>query len=214
MQKITALKSQKRNKERLNVYLDGEFAFGLALEAAVNLQVGQLLSAEQIDALKDEDEFAAAREKALRFLSYRPRSIDEVRRNLWRKEIDEAVIEKVVAYLRERELLDDRAFARYWVEQRETFKPRGRRALHQELRKKGVERQIIDDVLQSVNEREAAERAARKRARRWSHLPYDTFRQKLGGYLQRRGFDYEIVRSTIETAWQETAQENSGTERS
>ena len=99
MKKITALKAQKRNKERLNVYLDGEFAFGVALETAATLRVGQQLSEAEIRNLKDDDAFAVARQKALRYISYRPRSIDEVRRNLWRKEVDEALIEKVIDYL-------------------------------------------------------------------------------------------------------------------
>lgn len=207
MQKITALKPQKHNKERLNVYLDGEFAFGLALDAAVGLAVGDTLSAERIAALQDEDAFARARDRAMRYLSYRPRSIAEVRRNLRRKDVDEALAERVIAYLREYNYLNDLEFARYWVEQREAFKPRGRLALQQELRQKGVARAIIDEAVEEVDEEDAARRAAEKRVRRWSHLPYDEFRTKLGGYLQRRGFHYGIIRTTVEAIWKELASE-------
>jgi len=80
MQEITALKPQKHNKERLNVYLDGEFAFGLAMEAAVGLTVGQTLSAERIAALQDEDAFSRAKERALRYLTYRPPCLHQTKR--------------------------------------------------------------------------------------------------------------------------------------
>lgn len=213
MQKITALKPQKHNKERLNVYLDGEFAFGLAVEAAVGLAVGQTLNAERVAALRDEDAFSRAKERAMRYLSYRPRSVDEVRRNLMRKDVDEELIERVIAYLREYNYLNDRDFANYWVEQRDTFKPRGRLALQQELRQKGVSRAIIDEAVQEIDEADAARRAADKRARRWTHLPYEEFRTKLGRYLQRRGFRYGIIRTTVEEIWQQLASEQTPEER-
>ena len=207
MQKITALKPQKRNKERLNVYLDDDFAFGLAIEAAVGLRVGQTLSADEIAALKDEDAFARAKERALRYLGYRPRSSDEVRRNLARKGVEEPLIDRVIAYLEHYNYLDDLAFAEYWVEQRETFKPRGRLALQQELRQKGVDRRTIDQALVDLDEAEAARRAALKRGRRWAHLPYDEFRRKLSGFLQRRGFRYGTARDAVDRAWQEYSEE-------
>ena len=213
MQKITALTPQKHNKERLNVYLDGEFAFGLAVEAAVGLAVGDTLSAERVAALQDEDAFSRAKERAMRYLSYRPRSVAEVRRNLLGKEVDEALVERVIAYLQEYDYLNDRDFARYWVEQRETFKPRGRLALQQELRQKGVARTIIDEAVEEVDEVDAARRAAEKRVRRWSHLPYDDFRTKLGRYLQRRGFRYGIIRATVEEIWKKLASEEAPEER-
>lgn len=213
MKEITALTAQKRNKDRLNVYLDGKFAFGLAVEAAVGLQVGQTLSATEIAELRDQDEFAKAKDKALRYLTYRPRSEAEVRRNLQQKEYEDHLVTGVIHYLKERNLLDDEAFASYWVEQRETFKPRSRLALSHELREKGVAREVIDAAVADVDEYEAAARAAEKRARRWRHLPYEEFRQKMGGYLQRRGFRYDITKTTIEKIWEENGPEQPATGR-
>ncbi|MDX1663213.1 MAG: RecX family transcriptional regulator [Candidatus Promineifilaceae bacterium] len=207
MQKITALKPQKRNKERVNVYLDDVFAFGLALDAAIGLHVGQTLSADEIAALKDEDAFVRAKGRALRYLGYRPRSVDEVRRNLARKGVEEPVIERVLAYLEHYDYVDDLAFAEYWIEQRETFKPRGRLALQQELRQKGVARRTIDEALADLDETQAARRAAMKRGRRYANLPYDEFRRKLGGFLQRRGFRYGTARDAVDRAWQEYSEE-------
>lgn len=202
MRKVTALQVQKVNKSRVNVYLDDEFAFGLAIDAAIGLRVDQELSPDEVAALRDEDAFFKARDSALKFLSYRTRSVSEVRRNLKGKGYDEALSERVIAYLLDRSLLDDVAFATYWVEQRETFKPRGRRALQQELRQKGVSRPVIEAVLDNLDETTAAQRAAQTRVRRWNHLPYGEFRTKMSGFLQRRGFGYETIRQVIEEIWQ------------
>lgn len=201
--KITALKQQKRDQERVNVYLDGEFAFGLPLESAIGLRVGQTLSEAEIAALQDHDQFVRLRSQAERYLSYRPRSTTELRRHLLRKGHEEALVERVIAYLGERSLLDDFAFARYWVEQRVTFKPRSQMALRQELYARGVEAAAIDAALEEMDEAAAAHDAASKLAWKWQGLPYDEFRAKLGAYLQRRGFNYEIIRTELEQAWAE-----------
>lgn len=201
--KITALRQQKRSQERVNVYLDGEFAFGLPLESAIGLRVGQTLSDAEIAALQDQDQFVRLRSQAERYLSYRPRSTAELRRHLLRKGHDEAQVERVIAYLTERSLLDDYAFARYWVEQRVTFKPRSQMALRQELYARGVDAEAIDAALEDVDEAAAAHDAAGKQAWKWQGLPYDEFRAKLGAYLQRRGFSYEIIRTELEQAWAE-----------
>ena len=135
---ITALEVQKRNKERVNVYLDDEFAFGLSLMEAAVLKKGQTLSDEEIDQLKQEDAIVQAVDHAIRFLSYRPRSSQEVRQNLSKKKIPETVIESALERLENLGYLDDSAFVRFWVENRNSFKPMGARALSYELRQKGI----------------------------------------------------------------------------
>lgn len=209
--KITALKRQKKNQERVSVYLDDEFAFGLPLDAAIALKVGQTLSEGEIEALQDRDRFARLRDQATRYLSYRPRSAAEVRRHLLRKGHEEALVERVIAYLSERALLDDEAFARYWVEQRETFKPRSRLALRQELYARGVDAAAIDAAIDEVDEAGAARRAAEKLAWKWQGLDYDALRAKLGGYLQRRGFGYDIIKLIVEETWAESGADETAT---
>lgn len=201
MAKITALQAQKRNKDRVNVYLDGTFAFGLEAIAAVGLAVDQELSDADIAALQDQDTAERAKKVALGLISRRPRSVAEIRRHLYKKQYDDLVINQVIDRLEAVNLLDDTAFAAYWVEQREAFKPRSRMALRQELQQKGVERAVIDVALEEVDESSAAVRAAEQRARRWRQLPEDEFRAKLGGYLQRLGFPYDIISETIHTSW-------------
>ncbi len=201
---ITGLVAQKKNKDRVNVYLDGEFAFGLAAIEAIKLQRGQVLSDEDIARLSQADEIEQAHEKALRFLSNRPRSEWEVRQNLLKAGFDSITIERVLDRLKSVALIDDAAFARYWLENRAQFNPRGQIALHQELRRKGVARDVIDAVLGEAAQADdhAATRAALAKADRYQHLPRNEFARKLTAYLMRRGFDYETVREAVTQAWQ------------
>lgn len=201
MGKITALNAQARNPERVNVYIDGEFAFGLAYVAAAKLRIDQELSQPEIDALQRQDTFEKAKDSAYRLISLRPRSIAEIQQNLNRKGYDAEVIVQVIAALSELELLDDKAFAHYWVEQRDTFKPRSHMALRQELQQKGISRNLIDEVLADSDETNAAHQAAEKKARQLTHFSEADFKQKLGQFLQRRGFNYDVTREIVEEMW-------------
>ncbi len=200
---ITALKFQQRNQERVNVYLDGAYAFGLAATEAAHLRKGQTLSDEEIAALQAEDDRQKAYDQAVRFLSYRPRSRVEVERYLRDKKMSPDVIADVVGRLEQSDYLNDEAFARFWVENRAEFKPRSRRALQYELRQKGLSSQAIDNVLSETQDDEtAAWRAVEGRLARWAGLSRDELRQKMAGYLSRRGFNYEIISTIFEKACQ------------
>ena len=203
MRTITSLTPQQRNKNRVNLFLDGTFAFGLPFSAAETLSIGQLLTPEEIADLEHLDIVDKAKNSALRFISYRMRSVSEVRQNLKKKAYEPPIIDEAVEQLQAQGWLDDVAFAAYWVEQRETFKPRGRIAIAIELQQKGVEREIIDQALDGLDEEEAARQAALKKGRSLSHLPQELFEKKLGQFLQRRGFGYYLIREAMAEAWQE-----------
>ena len=200
---ITALTVQQKNKERVNVYLDGRFAFGLAALEAVRLRRGQALSDEDIAALLQRDEAHKVHEAALRYLDYRPRSVAEVRQHLKSKQAAPGIIEEVIERLTSVGLLDDRAFARYWLENRRDFNPRGARALRLELRQKGVPDDIIAEVLAGGQEDDDAYRAALAQARKIRTSDPREFRRKLEAHLARRGFSYETAREATARAWQE-----------
>ncbi len=205
---ITALEIQKRKKNRVNVYLDGEFAFGIPLSEALNLHTGQYLSDEDIDRLKAADAYARARDLALRYLGTRARSTAEVRDYLRRKGFAETTIEHVIERLQEWGYLDDEAFARFWVEDRERFRPRGLIALRQELRQKGISNDIIQRVLADLDPEDSARRALASRLRQWRHLDWHTFRKKAGDYLARRGFSYDIINDVVRRVWEEMQSEH------
>jgi regulatory protein len=201
--KITALKAQKHNPQRVSVYLDDEYAFGLYRVVAAWLKVGQELSEEKISQLKEAEAGEKAYQRALNYLSYRPRSENEVRQNLNKHNTPEEVIEEVLERLRRSHLVDDHQFAKDWVDNRAAFRPRGRVALRSELRQKGIENKIIDEVLQNLDEEHLAYQAANTKSRRYIKLAWPEFRQKMLGFLARRGFNYAIAAAVVEQVWHE-----------
>jgi regulatory protein len=198
MHVITALEVQKKNKERVNVYLDGEYAFSLSLIEAARLRKGQQLAEDEVAALKGQDEVGKAVDRAARFLAYRPRSVQEVRRNLQEHKTEPEVIEAAIERLSAMGYLDDTAFARFWVQNRNEFKPLSPKALRYELRQKGVPSDIIDEALASLEADELAYRAARSRVSRLRQTSKHTFRQKLSTFLQQRGFGYTTIHDVVE----------------
>src|SRR3712207_3697125 len=126
---ITALEVQKRNKNRVNVYVDDAFAFSLSLDDAARLHKGQVLDDAEVEAIRSKDEITQAVDSASRFLSYRPRSTQEVRDNLTKKGITPDTLEVALERLAALGYLDDQAFAAFWVRERNRFKPIGSRAL-------------------------------------------------------------------------------------
>jgi regulatory protein len=203
LQKITALRMQKRNRRRVNVYLDGQYAFALQVAMAAPLRVGQTLTVEEIDRLRGREAVEVAYDKALHFLSYRPRSRAEIAAYLKRKKAQPDTVGTVLERLEHAGLVDDSAFAQYWVENRESFRPRGSRALRHELRQKGVPEAVIARAVEGIDETDSAYRAAHRRARRFRQLDYQAFRQRLGGFLQRRGFGYDVVKEAVDRLWRE-----------
>jgi regulatory protein len=203
LRKVTALKYQKKNRQRVNVYLDGQYAFGLQASVAARLRVGQALAPEEIAQLQNRDLAEVAYDKALGFLGYRPRSRAELEVYLARRKVPPAVTQTVLARLTAVGLVDDDAFARYWVENRESFRPRGRRSLRFELRRKGVPDAVVETATREIDEADSAYRAAQDLAQRLSNLDSQTFRRRLAGFLQRRGFDHEVVKETVNRLWRE-----------
>jgi len=201
--KVTALKIQKHNPNRVNVYLNNEYSFGLSRITAAWLQVGQELSPTKIARLQAEDEREVAYMKALRYLDYRPRSRAEVRRNLENHEVPSEVINDVFKRLERSGLVNDERFAQDWVENRSEFRPRSRRALAYELHQKGLNDSAIKKALEGLNEEALAYQAAVKQSRHYEGLEMRDFRNKLGSYLSRRGFSYDVIKQVVERVWEE-----------
>jgi regulatory protein len=204
MKKITAIQVQKRAPNRVNIYLDGEFAFGLARIVAAWLRVGQELDERKIEQLQAEDARERALQQALLFLSYRARSESEIRRNLQKHEIPEAVIEETLEKLRKDGFANDGEFAKAWVENRSAFRPRSRRLMAMELRQKGLDDEAAKSALENVDDEALAYEAAIKRAARYKDLEWIEFRKKLSDFLARRGFSYGVTAAVAARIWNET----------
>ncbi len=204
MKKITTIETQKKNPGRVNIHLDGQYAFGLSRIVAAWLSVGQSLSDEKIATLQMDDDREIAMQKALFFLGYRARSTQEVRANLKKHEIPEAVIEHTLQRLQDTNLLNDQEFAKAWLENRNTFRPRSKRMIEMELRHKGLDPDLVQDVIsENVDEETLAGQAARKYLRKVQDLPWQEFRQKLSAHLGRRGFTYEVCAPVVRLIWNE-----------
>ncbi|MFZ5881988.1 MAG: regulatory protein RecX [Chloroflexota bacterium] len=204
MKTITAIEAQKKDPNRVNIHLDGEFAFGLSRIVAAWLKVGQRLEDGKIAQLQADEARERAYQQAMLYLSYRPRSEAEIRQNLRKHEYPEEVIEETLDRLRQARLANDDEFARAWVDNRSTFRPRSRRALAMELRQKGLSDEAAQSALAGVDEETLAYEAARKRAARLSGLDWIEFRKKMSDFLARRGFPYSIVAPTVRRIWNET----------
>ncbi len=205
MKKITAINVGRGRKKRVNISLDGKFAFSLEAEVAVKegLEVGQELNTSQIEAMARSDHFHRCLNAAAHYLSYRPRSESELRRRLHQRGFDGNSIEAAITKLKEQGLVDDMAFAQFWKDNRQSFSPRSQRLTRVELRQKGVASDIIDQVVNVADDDDSAYRAAQGKARGLALSDYRNFRNRLGEYLKRRGFDYGVINRTVERLWQE-----------
>jgi len=211
--KITALEPQVTNPERINVFVDGRFLLGV--NASVVFQMGlepeQELEPVQLEELQSEAGLQQAVDRAYNYLSYRPRSREEVRRYLRRKETPPETIEAALARLDRLDLINDHTSASFRVESREQSRPRGARALKNELRMKGVEREVVEEIIDDEKDEERALRAGRKKALSLVRIPgmdFATFRARLGSFLQRRGFGYEVSTRTIRALWKELGEDD------
>ena len=141
-----------------------------------------------------------AYEAAVRYLAGRPHTVAEIHRHLRTKKFDAETIDHAIDRLRAQRYVDDEAFARWWVEQRERFKPRGHRTLRTELAQKGVARDVVDLVL---GERapdadvEQAQRALSRPLTRWTNMPDAEKRRKIHAFLAGRGFDYDTIDAVV-----------------
>jgi regulatory protein len=203
MATITAIQVQKRRPERVNIDLDGDFAFSLAAVVAAGLKVGVCLEAGQIATLQAADADESAYQRALRLLRLRDRSESELRTHLQRRKTPQDVVERTLARLRQRRHADDTRFARSWVQNRTDFRPRGRRALAWELQRKGISSEIVQSALAKIDEAALAHQAGLKKARQLMAADWQEFRKKVSAYLARRGFPTSMIAPTVSALWTE-----------
>lgn len=203
---ITDVEPQKHDEERVSIYLDGKFRFGMSLLTATarGLVPGRSLTEDEVESLRHDDEIDRALNATLNFLSYRPRSRREIEDYLRRKGIDQAAAPAVVARLERMGLVDDREFARFWVENRQTFRPRGVRALRFEMRQKGLDNEVIDTALEHIEDEEPiAYSVGQKKQQSYRSHEGREFLNRMTQFLQRRGFPYGVSSSVARRLLQE-----------
>ena len=202
---ITRLESQVHNDDRVSVYLDGEFAFGIHEDLVVkhSLQVGATLTPEEARELERDEQYVDAKQTALDYLAYKPRTEEEVRRKLRQEDVPSPVIEDVIARLYELEYLDDEAYAHDYAHNRFSSKKYGPVRIRRELTERGVDRRLadaaVDELFAEVDVTAAAWTHAEKR---WPRLAGEDDprrrRQKMYRYLRRRGFTSNTIRPILD----------------
>lgn len=197
---ITSIKPQK-NKKRVNVYLDYKFGFGIDLDnfVLIGLEVEQELSDEEVEKIIKKAEFQKTYDKFLKFATLRPRSEKELKDWLKRKKVHESMHNDLFNRLKRLELVNDKKFAEWWVGQRNEFKPRGTRALAQELRMKGIDREVVEQVLMEtpMNEEKIARQLLEKKIYKWNNLPKREARLKMSQFLARKGIRWEVIKKVV-----------------
>lgn len=201
MPMITAINPQK-NQKRVNVYLDDKFGFGIDLEnyMKLGLKVEQELTEEEVEKIVKKAEFQKTLDKLLRFATLRPRSEKEVENWFKRRKVHESLHKELFNRLNQLDLVDDKKFAEWWVEQRQTFKPKSLRILNNELRIKGIKKETIEEVLGNtkVDEEKIARELLEKKNDKWKNLPKREANQKRYEYLARKGFSWDIISKVID----------------
>ncbi len=196
---------EERRGRRVDVYVDGSLALTLAAEFAIErgLRPGKTVTRDEVAEVAAEGARRGALATGLRLLSRRLHSEEEVRQKLAAKGYDEAATAAALARLRELKYLDDEVFARYWTESAQGQRPRSRRLLESQLRRRGVDRETAAQATAGESDEDAAYAAASGKLRSLRGLPYPKFRERLGRFLSSRGFGYEVASSVLARCWSE-----------
>jgi regulatory protein len=202
--KITGIERQKKNPRRYNVYIDNEFGLGLDKNVIIDngLRTGDEITESTLDTLRTEDAKVRAYQTAMRYLSYRPRSVKEIQSRLEREDIDDKIIGQTIGRLLEQNLIDDRKYAELFTESRIQHKPVGISRLRRELRQKGIAGQIIEEIEQRYfgdeDEYRRAFLLADKKLRSDRRTDPIGRKRRLAAFLGRRGFEWDTINRILE----------------
>lgn len=207
-----------RSRQQLVVLSDGRELL-LHEEALLHggpLHPGDVVDDDRLEALLRANWQVVAHEAALRLLSHRARSEQELRTRLELRGIPRDVVTAEIERLRQTGLLDDEKFAAAWVEERRRTSPRSRRLLRYELLGRGIAPEAVDRVTQDVEDLPTAMELARRRARQLRDpVPgEEAFIASIGNFLRRRGFDWEVARHAARLAWVELQADESAAAQS
>lgn len=197
--KITAIKAQVKSESRVSLFVDEAFFCSVDMLQLVEmrLHVGQELTEEQAEHIKNEGAFSKAYNRAINYLAIRPRSTKEVRDYLWRKQYTPEVADRVMDRLGQKGYLQDQQFAKAWVQSRSLTKPMSRRRLSQELSQKGIKDEAQTTALASFDEEAALRQIIEKKSRL---VRYKNDKQKFIQYLARQGFSFDLIQSCLRQA--------------
>lgn len=200
---ISKIERQPNHKSRYNIYVDGVFILSVHADVLVKYQLskGQMLPSGDWHTLLLAEEENKARQTAVKLIHTKPRTTAEMKRRLTEKGFANNHISTVLSWLTQYGYLNDQAYAEAWVEERRRVKGYGIHMLRHELEQKGVESHWIEAALSSLEDRDDFDLAlewACKRYERLHHLDWPVIKRRIGTFLQRKGYSFEVVMSVLE----------------
>jgi len=198
---ITAINSQRRNPNRYSIFIDGKFVLGIDKKTVedMDLKVGKLIDEKDFKKITSQEELNKAQAYALMLLGYRERSLREIRMRMRRRGYEEKLIDRVVNYLKDRNLINDKRFARLWAESR-IKKGYGSWRIKSEFEQKGVDREMTDEILKDlysgIDEVQVALDLVKKK--RWLLKEPQRLTERVSSLLRRRGFSFEVISNVVE----------------
>jgi len=198
MGKVTKIEKQKKRDNRFNIFIDEKFAIGVSDLEIIDFDIylGKEISDKELEKIKSSSSFVKIKDKALRLLSIRSRSVIELEEKLLEKKYHQNEVKKVIDDLVKLELLNDEKFTEDWINHRLNFSLLGKRRIFLELRKKKVNTEIIDKKLSKINQKEEFNKALELAERKiLTYKDKDKYkkRQKLISFLLRKGYSWEII---------------------
>jgi regulatory protein len=200
---ITQISKQKKDRKRYNIYLDNEFYCGLYDDTIIKFGLcrGDEISEKKINEIVNFDEYIYGKKIAFDYLSYRIRTVSEIKKKLRSKKISDESIGKVLKHLAELGLTNDEEFAAQLVKEKIKNKPVGRKVLKQKLFEKGISKEVSENVLEKtfseVDEKELAMRNFRKYKPKLEGIEINSQKKKTFDYLARKGFDFDVIKEII-----------------
>lgn len=196
---ITDIKEQSKDKNRLSVFIDGKFSFGISKVDAIlyKLKIGDEITLDKYNKIINENVFIKARDKALKFLSLRARSQKEIVDKL-KPDYADDVIQRVIQLLEKYNYIDDFAFAQSYAKDKFKLKGWSKKRIAFELRYKGVSNDIIERVFgeNDFDPTNAIEKLLAKRLKGRTNIDYKE-KQKHFNYLVSKGYEFEDIKDAI-----------------
>ena len=195
--KITSIKAQLKNPNRVSIFIESKYSFSLSLDELLQTKLinNQEINDAELKKLKQISSDGKLRMRAFEWLMIRPRSARELKDYLKRKQASEELIFDIISDAQKRNYQDDMAFATWWVEQRRSGKQRSARYIVQELSSKGVSREIATAVLKD-NETSDIDALRILVAKKRRNVRYSD-NQKLTEYLARQGYSFSLIKEVL-----------------
>ncbi|MEG2353464.1 MAG: recombination regulator RecX [Clostridium sp.] len=208
---ITKIESQKRDKERVNIFVNNEFLFACNAELVYvhNLTKGNNIELDYLKEIIEEDNYIKGKNKALKYLESSYKTEKEVRDKLEALEYEEKTINRVIIFLKDYAFVNDKSYSKLYVNTK--IKVQGKNKIKQDLLKKGICEEYIYECfndLQCDVEENTAYLLAEKRLKVISKSENNKIKvqKKLGDFLMRKGYAFQVISSSVNRLLEENAE--------